>query len=187
MCVIIHQKYTLYFNCLGNLPSVSGSWRKTSRQSTKLVPLKGSPPIPESERETVRVCVCVCVCVRESESISTSTKWTMTVAVLTNTERLSQANISGLPDSFIGQCTRSRHNSYLRKKRQFTLKSATIQSNVTTPTPSHTHYIHQSPTNVSWLVNVSWHDTNLALAGLSKTEQAHRLNQFVMWLCTRTS
>ena len=29
-------------------PSVSGSFRNTSKQSTKFVPLKGSPPIPAS-------------------------------------------------------------------------------------------------------------------------------------------
>ena len=31
---------------MSTMPSVSGSLRKTSKQSTKLVPLKGSPPIP---------------------------------------------------------------------------------------------------------------------------------------------
>ena len=30
-------------------PLVSGSWRNRSRQSTKLVPLNGSPPIPNRE------------------------------------------------------------------------------------------------------------------------------------------
>jgi len=29
------------------LPSVSGSFKNTSKQSMKFVPLKGSPPIPE--------------------------------------------------------------------------------------------------------------------------------------------
>ena len=29
-----------------NTPSVKGSFRNTSKQSVKLVPLKGSPPIP---------------------------------------------------------------------------------------------------------------------------------------------
>lgn len=28
------------------VPCVAGSFKNTSRQSTKLVPLKGSPPIP---------------------------------------------------------------------------------------------------------------------------------------------
>lgn len=33
------------------MPSVPGSFRKTSRQSIKSVPLKGSPPIPEKVKE----------------------------------------------------------------------------------------------------------------------------------------
>lgn len=33
------------------MPSVAGSFRKTSRQSIKSVPLKGSPPMPEIDKE----------------------------------------------------------------------------------------------------------------------------------------
>ena len=33
------------------IPLVSGSFMKTSKQSIKLVPLKGSPPIPEERMQ----------------------------------------------------------------------------------------------------------------------------------------
>ena len=36
-----------------SLPLVSGSFRKTSKQSTKLVPLNGSPPIPKGTNKSI--------------------------------------------------------------------------------------------------------------------------------------
>lgn len=42
------------------IPSVFGSWRNTSRQSMKFVPLKGSPPIPNA-KQTERKHICMYV------------------------------------------------------------------------------------------------------------------------------
>ena len=41
---ILYRHNKIIFNIY--IPLVSGSFRKTSRQSIKLVPLNGSPPIP---------------------------------------------------------------------------------------------------------------------------------------------
>lgn len=44
---IVVMKKTEHIDCATqNKPSVSGSRKKTSKQSMKFVPLKGSPPIP---------------------------------------------------------------------------------------------------------------------------------------------
>lgn len=117
------------------IPSVFGSLKNTSRQSMKLVPLKGSPPIPEKKKKLLtslenwqeKLCLhsdLLHPFLVQSTNTHGFTRLTSKTGSLTNTERLSQANLCGLMHCFIREGARPGDNACKRQTKGWTSELA---------------------------------------------------------------